>query len=298
VLLAWPPTAPLTIPPTPALCESASSEVVPSLHVYAAEATQLGTLLLMCVMAVAAVALSIVSVSQRWRASEAEPASSRTALAGVYLGGLGVTAGYVAFVLFCHRGGGFLMQLLDTLHGVGAYSSVRHRALAAKCVGEAAGFIVTTAMAGLVIITEANEKTVADRVLWLQRLLYAMSLLFVAGLLASQANFSMILAQWPGFADEGQKKAIDEVVASGTLQLGIAYSSLIAVFYIPMRVFLEVELQALLRKQKKGSGRSERKKLLVDNGVAVSWQEDAKQILALLAPVLASPLFDAIAKGK
>jgi hypothetical protein len=296
-LLKRAPTIPLGAATPIPLCGAPRPDQIDLLHFYAAESTQLAMFLLLCVTAAIALGTAAAAVHARLQPSNDDTPGAKAALRVVYVGGALFTAGYVIFVLRWDSAG-YLTRLLAMLGSASPCELIRSRVIAARWVGEGTGFLVGTAMVGLAVISKPTDAKVADRILWLQHLLYASSLLFVGGLLVTGANFTWVLANWKGSGDEKVAKALQEVVTSATAQAGVGYSALIVVFFLPIRLYLAAKVQELVPSKSKRFGRAARANLLKDNGVEVSWLEDAKQILALLAPVLAAPIFDAIAKPK
>jgi len=289
--------APRTGPSVP----KPSSMTADELNLFSAEATQLGTYLLMILAAaigVAAAAHAVWSVARDGNDSGGTTSRKKGIWTVVSIG----LAAAIADVWLARRhGAGFLYQLLFTLHG--ACPRLKDDVLLARYVGECPGFLIAAAMAVASIVITPTGERIAARVQLMQRLLYVASVIFVAGILMCHANFSLVLANWAGQAsDDKLAKALQGVVASGGIQAGVGYSALIAIFYLPARFYLAALTDRLVSSSAPPGPEITRKaaraQLLKDNGVSVSWLDDAKQILALLAPVLASPLFDAIAKLK
>jgi hypothetical protein len=71
------------------------------------------------------------------------------------------------------------------------------------------------------------------------------------------------------------------------LQSGVAYSALLVVFFLPARCFLDWLLVPLVPVETRTDAEA-RKKWLVTHDLAGSWQDDARQLLALLAPVISA----------
>jgi len=147
-----------------------------------------------------------------------------------------------------------------------------------------------TATATFALVPSPSE--VAKRLELLQRLLYLASLLFVAGILMSRANFSWVLAHWK-IEHAPTSKALAEVIKGGVLQSGVGYSALLAIFFLPVRMLLASYADALVPAD---LSRRAKRKWSVEQGLAGSWQKDARQVIALLAPIVSAPIFDAIAK--
>jgi hypothetical protein len=187
----------------------------------------------------------------------------------------------------------FLSMLLSTVECPGIRQAVRN----ARLVGESTGFCVGAVMCSVLAFAEApTADGLRQRLEHLRRLLYVASLLFVMGIIVSRANFTLVLAHW----DQGKSevaKALGEVVRVGTVQAGAGYSALLMIFFVPVRAVLGRRIAELARSKNK-IGPAEKEGWLAEHGLEGSWQEDARQILALLAPVLAAPVFDVIAKAK
>jgi hypothetical protein len=295
-LLGRQPVFRLSDLPHQAICATAKpgeANAIEGFRLYAAESAELAMFVLLCSMSAIALVVAVAAARVMAAESAGPPATARHALYAVNTLGLALALGHVVRVLIGDSVG-FLTRLLDLLPSGGTCDQIRRSVMAARLVGETAGFVLGTAMTGLAVIHKADAETVARRIVWLQRLLYCASLLFVAGLLTSGANFAWVLANWTGSSEEKLAKAVQEVVTSGTIQAGIGYSALIAVFFLPIRAYLVSRVPMGAGKKT----RKERTKALKEAGLEVSWVEDAKQILALLAPVLAAPIFDAIAKSK
>jgi len=118
----------------------------------------------------------------------------------------------------------------------------------------------------------------------------------VIGLLMSRANLSWIMAQWDwvhlGYPADTQK----EILERGVKLAGVAYSAILAVFYLPARWILQNHVDRLVPDGKQTRGTQAREGWLKENGFAAGWRDDIKQILAVLAPVLAAPVFETLAK--
>ena len=281
--------------PHDALCAAADPAKVnatEAFRFYAADARQLAMFTLLCVAAGIALVASAAAARSTARQCGKDSGCPKSALVITFVVGLALAGAHVIRVVWWDSGSGFLTRLLQVLPSGGSCDVIRGRVLAARLVGETAGFIVGTAMAGVAVFGDAKE-VVAGRIQMLQRLLYCASLLFVAGLLVSGANFALVLSNWVGSVDEKVSKALQEVISGGTAQAGVGYSALITVFYLPIRIYLASKVPPGDVAAKKEA--SDAPKVA---GINLVWLDEAKQILALLAPVLAAPIFDAIAKTK
>jgi hypothetical protein len=118
------------------------------------------------------------------------------------------------------------------------------------------------------------------------------SFLFVVGIMMSRANV-WVLAHW-SVTDKDVAEALDGVVEAGVVQSGVGYSVLLAAFFVPARLRMDRQIG----KQAPGKLRSGRagQKWLDHRQLTGQWRDDFQQLLALRAPVLAAPVFDAIAK--
>jgi zinc transporter ZupT len=182
--------------------------------------------------------------------------------------------------------GSLAVSVTTALAIVTAFSAARQPGTALAKIGQSA------LECGARASTDASE--LAWRMRWVQRLLYASSLLFVAGIMMSRANFTWILAHWDT-SDEKVSKALGEVIRAGVMQSGVGYSALLVAFFVPTRTFLALLVDPLTPPEACADAEA-RKRWLAAQNLAGSWQADARQILALLAPVLSAPVFDAIAK--
>jgi hypothetical protein len=189
---------------------------------------------------------------------------------------------------------GFLSDLLSTLPD-GCAAVVRGSIRRARLIGESTGICVGVAMCTVLVFPNRPDAfELARRTTWIQRLLYVSSLLFVVGIMMSRANFTWVLAHWDS-SDEKLSKALDDVVHVGVVQCGVGYSALLVAFFLPARAILGSLVGPLIPLEVRVDAEA-RQKWLVTHGLHGSWQDEARQILALLAPVLSAPVFDAIAK--
>jgi len=187
----------------------------------------------------------------------------------------------------------FLHDLLSTLPDRCLH--VRELIRWARMIGEPSGILIGVSMCGLAGFARwPTEEELARRLGWLHRLLYGASLLFVVGIMMSRANFTFVLAHWSA-DDPDVDKALTEMIRVGVLQSGVGYSALLAIFFLPARVFLDLLVGNLIPASVKEDPVA-RKKWLDDHELSRSWLDDVRQILALLAPVLSAPVFEALAK--
>jgi hypothetical protein len=77
------------------------------------------------------------------------------------------------------------------------------------------------------------------------------------------------------------------------LQVGVSYSA--TIFFIPARWYLSWQVRQSLSEGTRD--RKARNGALEDLGITASWGDEAKQILALLAPVVSAPILDALTKS-
>lgn len=190
---------------------------------------------------------------------------------------------------------GLLSVLLDTLPE--ACASVRHQVVLGRIIGEPSGLAIGFAMFAAVTLPRSTTAAeMARRSRSLGQLLYAASILFVIGLLMTRANLSWIMAQWDwanlGYPADTQK----EIVERGVKLAGVAYSAILAMFYLPARWILQSHVDQVVPDGKQTRGTQVREAWLKENGFAAGWRDDIKQILAVLAPVLAAPVFETLAK--
>jgi hypothetical protein len=186
---------------------------------------------------------------------------------------------------------GFLSLLLSSLPP--ECIRVRHDVVWARLLAEPTGVALGVAMVATVSFAEhPNPEELGARARHLNRLLYVASVLFVAGIMMSRANFVWVLAHWD-VSNDDLKKAIAGIVKAGVIQSGVGYTALMTVFFAPVRALLSWQIE---RAVPAGSRGKAREKWLKDHDLFVSWQDDARQILALLAPLVSAPVFEAITK--
>jgi hypothetical protein len=192
------------------------------------------------------------------------------------------------------EGSGFLSRLLATLPA--ACQDVRNSIVWARMLGEPPGFFIGIAMSATMIFSEIpTPLELLRRSRQLNYLLYAASLLFVVGLLVTRANISWILAQWDPKMAEKLTEPLAKVVASGVLISGAAYSAILLVFFVPVRCLLGYQIERAMMESELPTLAS-RDKWLKNHGFSRGWKEDAQQILAIIAPVVSVPIFDALTK--
>ena len=280
-------------------CGSAGRPQLEVLSLFAMQARWMAFALLLTTIAAIAVVVAVVTVVGLARAA-ARSASSEGALpATVVVGVLGLAAALIHIYRLEYGDGagtGFLTSLLGTVAGSqGPCEKIRAMVWPMRIIGEGSAFLLAAAMAATAA-PSADAATVARRIGTLQLLLYCASLLFVAGILMSQSNFAWVTAQWAGYPrEESVEKSIEAIVQAGTLQAGVGYSSLLVAFFLPARSYLAWQARLIAPKQELHD-RATEKKNMEEAGLVGSWREDLKQILALLAPILAAPLFDALVR--
>ena len=275
-------------------CAPAGTKPDVALRLYAAQANWMAVIVLEGVVAAVAVVVSVAALvgtgNRRdfWR----RPESWTLVVAGV--AAVGYDAHQVNLVRTSTDVHAFLTALLASLPPECA--SVRSTVFWARLVGEPPGIVLGVAMAGAGAFVRApTPAELATRLERLKRLLYVASLLFVAGIMMSRANFTLVLAHWD-VDDDKVFKGLGEVIKAGVVQSGVGYSGLLATFFLPVRALLAHHVDASIPAAVHDSEK-EKKKWLREHGLSGSWQEDARQLLALLAPVLSAPVFDAIAKS-
>lgn len=199
--------------------------------------------------------------------------------------------GYIAGI----KHGGYLEKLFDALPGMG--DSIRREAVWGRMLGEPFGLIIGVALYAVVTLPEsAKLDELAKRNRQLSHLLYGASVLFVIGLLMARANFCLILAQWDWVGSSIGPDALKDLVEKGVKLAGVSYSCILAVFYLPARWILQRHIDGELPAGKRIRGTKEREEWLKGNGFTAGWREDLKQIFAVMAPVLAAPVFETLAK--
>jgi len=274
------------------LCDFSKAPPLDALRLYAAHSNWVGVLVLEAVIAAIALVCTVatlVAVGQShalWR---------RWEFWLLLVFGVGAVAfdGFgVAGMRTSATPRAFLTQLLASVPF--DCPSVRSTVFWARFIGEPVGIALGVAICATATFAEKPEpREVAKRIERVQRLLYVASLLFVAGILVSRANFTWVLAHWQIGDDDKMSKALGEVIKAGVVQSGVGYSALLTVFYLPVRVLLAQHVDALIPKD---TTRRAKRNWLADQGLSASWQREARQALALLAPILSAPIFDALAK--
>jgi hypothetical protein len=194
---------------------------------------------------------------------------------------------------------GFLSEIARTLVGGVGCEGLWRQLWIPRRVGEAAAIVLGAATAATAVLPRLVDASVlAARLHRLHRLLYGASLLFVAGLLVSQAAFALVVSNWVfGTGDaEALAKTLPEVVTSGVLQAGVGYSAVLAVFFLPARAYLAWRAAGLAEASAPGASVKQRRAWLEERGLVGSAREAVGQVVALLAPVLSAPIVDALAK--
>src|SRR5262249_18023778 len=202
---------------------------IEGVSLYAVQARWTALFVLMTALAAAGVAAAVCTSA----ATVLDPpAGQRRAVAwstvGVAVVGVGAMAVHLYLTRhFGPRLAGFLTHLLDTLRNDRSCDWVSTRVLTARQVGESAAILGGAAM-GATAAPVSDPGEVANRIQRLQLLLYCGSLLFVAGILMSESNFSLIIAQLVGDAgDDKMSKGLADVIKSGTVQAGVGYSAVL-----------------------------------------------------------------------
>jgi hypothetical protein len=275
------------------LCRFASAPELDQLRLHAAQANWIAMVTLEAVVAAIGVVSSLVIIVSSGRMDRLW----RVPVWWLVLG-LGVAAvvrdiSLILEMRSSHAVHAFLSDLLSSLPDECA--AVRKSVPLARLVGEPAGFALGIAMAAnATFALPPDAAKLAVRLRRLQHLLYLASVLFVVGIMVSRANFTFVLAHWI-VSDDKVTKAIGDVVRAGTVQSGVGYSALLAVFFLPARMVLAQYVDPLVPAAAREDPRA-KKKWLAAHELLGSWQKDAQQILALLAPLLSVPAFDALVK--
>lgn len=274
-------------------CRFASAPQINQLHLHAAQANWIAMITLETVVAVIGVLSSIAIIVQSGGADRLWSTFVWWLVIVLGIVGIGRDVSLILEMRSSNAVHAFLSDLLSSLPEECA--SVRRSVPLARLVGEPAGFVLGVAMAANVTFASSpTPAQLAARVQRLQRLLYLASVLFVVGIMVSRANFTLVLTHWT-VSDEKVSKAIDDVIRAGMIQSGVGYSALLATFFLPARMMLARYVEPLIPEAARSDPKARRRWLRVHD-LSGSLQKDAQQILALLAPVLSVPAFDAIAK--
>ncbi|HEY2515955.1 MAG TPA: hypothetical protein VGI39_34025 [Polyangiaceae bacterium] len=290
------PEIALATVPTHFFCGDEAPESAAALRLYAAHMTWTAALVLEGTAAVVAVGSALFVL---WSVSRTSGLNGRWEWYALIMIGAAAVAADAWQAHDLARPGAphraLLSDLLSTLPD--ACLSVRVLASRARLTGEPAAIGLGVAMAASVAFgREPVPSELASRLKWLNQLLYVASALFVTGIMMSRANFVWVLAHWDVAADGEISNAIKAVVTGGVVESGVGYSAILAVFFLPARLQL-ARLVSMLAARESAVGGKARRTWLRENELQGSWQKDARQILALLAPVLSAPIFDAIAKS-
>lgn len=273
------------------LCNFDTAPALDQIALFATHANWVGVLVLEITVAGVALACSLWTL---WVVAQSDDLRKRIefwALICVGTAAIFVDAREV-FAMQAATERAFLTQLLASLPG--ECGSVRTSVTWARFFGEPTGISIGLAMAATATFAmRPSPVEVAKRLELLQRLLYLASFLFVAGILMSRANFSWVLAHWK-VEHAPTSKALAEVIKAGVLQSGVGYSALLAIFFLPVRMLLAGYADALVPTDL--HSRRAKRRWFVEHGLAGSWQKEARQVVALLAPIVSAPIFDAIAK--
>lgn len=158
----------------------------------------------------------------------------------------------------------------------------------ARLVGEGAAVALCLAAACLTTFVERiHADELARRLLTLRTALYVASVLFVVGVLMVRANFSWVLVHW--LAESVDRKAVLALTTNAVLQAGVGYSAVLVLAFVPPQVLLEIRLAMAMSSNERTAWRTLHR-------LNSNWKTDVQQLLAVLAPLLSAPLFDAIAK--
>jgi hypothetical protein len=279
-------------PPLGVACGSAGRPPLEALSLFATQTRWLGFALFLAAVA----AIGVFIAAGTLIAIGRECADNRRATVLLSVLGVLVTLVHLYGLNSGHEPAtGFLSTLLTTLAQTKGCEDIRAMVWPMRSIGEGPALIIAAAMAATAGAA-TDAVIVARRIECLQLLLYCASLLFVAGISMSESNFSWITAQWAGYPrEEHVGKAIADVVQAGTLQSGVGYSVLLVIFFLPARSYLAWKARQLPPREA-SQDRAKEQKSREEAGLVGSWRDDLKQILALLAPVLAAPLFDAFVK--
>jgi hypothetical protein len=286
------------------LAASCAVEVGPaqrarSLHLYAAQARWAAILLLLLIVSIVAVVYAVATFAAAWREADGRDGrSTRRSLVAIAV--VVVVTGVWQFLMspapVLSEDGvklpthpGLLSHMLATFRP--GCEWIIARIWPAKRLAEAVGLVVGGAMTATAVPL-ADRGRLIDRIRRIQRLLYAGSLLFVAGMLMTQNNFSWITGTWVSVAGSDAAKEVADLVSAGTIQSGVVYSAMLAVFFLPARAYLAWQVARL-----PPDARQAHDEAAKQAGLAGSVTESAKQILALLAPVLSAPVLDALVKA-
>jgi len=279
------------------LCRVASDQPAVRLTLFAVQSEWAAIVVLEAAVAVPALACAVWSLAVAGQECD----SRRRAVFLVLVAcGVGVVATDIALIWRMRDESfvqGFLSRLLSSLPSEEC-GHVRRAVVWARMVGEPAAFALGVAMAGTAIRARTwDTETLARRARHLRRLLYVASAALVVGIMMSRSNFTWVLAHWKG-PDDATATALAEVVKSGVLQSGVGYSALLAGFFLPARGLLHRHIHAAIHAAIPPEQNTEaaREEWLKANRLSSSWHEEGRQILAVLAPVLAAPVFDALTK--
>ncbi len=274
--------------------EAGAAEALGILRVYVAHSNWLAMVAFEATIAAIALVCAVVALVAAGRSNGLWRRWEFALLLVLGLLSVVLDAREVARVRMPGGGHAFLSQLLSTLPLPGC-QFVRDDVFWARFAGEPGSFVVGLAMTATAAFARVPRPSeVAARLAHLQRLLYVVSLLFVAGIMMSRANFSWVLSHWEA-TDDKTSKALSDVIRAGVVQSGVAYSTILAVFFLPVRTLLALHVSKSVPLAERKTPKA-RKKWLAEQGLSESWQKDARQVLALLAPILSAPVFDAVAK--
>jgi hypothetical protein len=191
---------------------------------------------------------------------------------------------------------GLISHLLATLWACpqSVFDSVVKSVVRARMLGESPGIFIGIAMAATMTMPRTpSPLELGQRIRRLNHLLYAASVLFVAGIMVTRANLNLILSYWNIPMEEAM---IGNLTTAGILASGIAYSCILLIFYIPARCLAEFHARKAIPETEAGTLEA-REKWLKENGLAQGFRAELQQVLAILAPVISAPIFEALAKS-
>jgi hypothetical protein len=293
-LASWPLPFELKAMAPAISCTSQGRSTTEALQLYTAQSHWLAMTLALSVIAVFVVVLSLAAVVAVARDC------ARAGRLGRCIGFWGVLALSMSALAYHYLwtswwSNGFLSPLMAILPPASC-TPVYQGTAAMWLIGESVGSLTTTAMASVVVF--ANRPTadrLAARIQWLERLLYGGSLLFVIGMLVIHASLTWILANWIDVASsEAVAKAIGDLSVSLAMQAGVVYSGGLAIAFLPASAYFGWQARSLVPEEHRKTHRATLA-WLEENDLHRSWQDNVKRILALLAPVLSTPVFNALA---
>lgn len=152
-------------------------------------------------------------------------------------------------------------------------------------------FLAAGAASALPPVAGWSEASLARRALQVRQLTAVAAAFMVAGVLHMGA-----WTQWASASLGAEAAAVLDVAAMAvTLYWGIAFTLMIASFYVPLAVRLSELARRLMDEAEVPMG--ERRAWLVDRGLSFEVNRQLPQIAAMAAPLLAGPLSSAIGAG-